>query len=116
MYYTGVGETTPEAVSSHQIPKLDKDAKDGNERAGSDSSSDIKRSNSMKHLNGRPSLPSLVHEEATSSTLAGQLGVFVCGPASMQIDISNAMAAEQLAVLKGGRNDVYLHMEHFSWA
>lgn len=116
MYYTGAGETAPEAVSSHQIPKLDEETKDGNERAGSDSSSDIKRSNSMKRLNGRPSLPSIVHEEATSSTLAGQLGVFVCGPASMQIDMSNAVAAEQLAVLKGGRNDVYLHMEHFSWA
>jgi hypothetical protein len=116
MYYTGNAETAPEAVSSHHIPKLDEDAKDGNERAGSDSSSDIKRSNSMKRLNGRPSLPSIVHAEATSSTLAGQLGVFVCGPASMQIDMSNAVAAEQLAVLKGGRNDVYLHMEHFSWA
>lgn len=116
MYYTGNGETAPEAVSSHHIPKLDKEAEDGNERAGSDSSSDIKRSNSMKRLNGRPSLPSIVHEEATSSTLVGQLGVFVCGPVSMQIDMSNAVAAEQLAVLKGGRNDVYLHMEHFSWA
>ena len=117
MYYTGAGETAPEAVSrSHHIPKLDEEAKDGNERAASDSSSDMKRSNSMKRLNGRPSLPSIVHAEATSSTLAGQLGVFVCGPASMQIDTSNAVAAEQLAILKGGRNDVYLHMEHFSWA
>jgi len=42
--------------------------------------------------------------------------VFVCGPASMQIDMSNAVAAEQLTILRGGRNDVYLHMEHFSWA
>lgn len=116
MYHTGDGEMTPDASSTHALPKLDEEAKDGNERAGSDSSSDIKRSNSMKRLNGRPSLPSIVHAEATSSTLAGQLGVFVCGPASMQIDMSNAVAAEQLAVLKGGRNDVYLHMEHFSWA
>lgn len=116
MYYTGSGEMTPETVSSHQIPKLDEEAKDSNERAGSDSSSDMKRSNSMKRLNGRPSLSSIVHAEATSSTLAGQLGVFVCGPASMQIDMSNAVAAEQLAILRGTRNDVYLHMEHFSWA
>jgi hypothetical protein len=103
-------------TSTHALPKLDEEARDGNERAGSDSSSDMKRSNSMKRLNGRPSLPSIVHAEATASTLAGQLGVFVCGPASMQIDMSNAVAAEQLAVLKGGSNDVYLHMEHFSWA
>jgi hypothetical protein len=116
MYYTGGGEMASETTSTHALPKLDEEAKDGNERAGSDSSSDMKRSNSMKRLNGRPSLPSIVHAEATASTLAGQLGVFVCGPASMQIDMSNAVAAEQLAVLKGGSNDVYLHMEHFSWA
>ena len=116
MYYTGAGEMTPDATLTHALPKLDEEAKDGNERAGSDSSSDMKRSNSMKRLNGRPSLPSIVHAESTSPTLTGQLGVFVCGPASMQIDVSNAVAAEQLAVLRGGRNDVYLHMEHFSWA
>ena len=116
MYYTGDGEITPEVKSSHALPRLVEETKDVNERTGSDSSSDIKRSNSMKRFNGRPSLQSIVHAEATSPTLTGQLGVFVCGPASMQIDTSNAVAAEQLAVLKGGKNDVYLHMEHFSWA
>ena len=116
LYYTGGGEVTPDAESGRARHRPEDPEKAAGARAGSDSSSELKHSSSVRRFNGRPSLESIVHAEATSSNLAGQLSVFVCGPASMQIDMSNAVAAEQLAVLRGGRNDVYLHMEHFSWA
>jgi hypothetical protein len=116
LYYTGAGEAAPDAISSAASDRLEDAEKTPGARADSESSSEHKRSSSLKRFDGRPSLQSMVHTEATSSTLTGQLGVFVCGPASMQIDMSNAVAAEQLAVLRGGGNDVYLHMEHFSWA
>jgi hypothetical protein len=116
LYYTGAGEAAADAKPTRASDKFEEPEKTPGVRAGSDSSSEYKRSSSLKRFNGRPSLQSMVHAEATSSNLTGQLGVFVCGPASMQIDMSNAVANEQLAVLKGGRNDVYLHMEHFSWA
>lgn len=123
LYYTGDGEDQPETKSTSVTRSTDEinektigTQKQPVARANSDSSSDLKRTNSLRRFNGRPDLKSMVHAESTSPTLNGQLGVFVCGPASMQIVTSNAVAAEQLAILKGGRNDVYLHMEHFSWA
>jgi predicted transcriptional regulator len=59
----------------------------------------------------RPDVGGIVAEEAIA---AGEksLGVFVCGPLSMQADVGRAVAGEQFK----GRRDVYLHMEHFSWA
>jgi hypothetical protein len=122
LYYTGAGQDQPDTKADAVSIKLDEaqatvaTEKQPVERAGSDSSSEVARAKSLKRFNGRPDLQSMVHAESTSPTLNGQLGVFVCGPASMQIDTSNAVAAEQLAILRGGRNDVYLHMEHFSWA
>lgn len=122
MYWTGSGAEQPDTKATeplHNLDEVEKSAgmqKQAMPRTNSDSSSELKRTNSLKRFTGRPDLKSIVHTEANSPALNGQLGVFVCGPASMQIDSSNAVAAEQLAVLKGGRNDVYLHMEHFSWA
>ena len=67
---------------------------------------------------GRPHLPVLLHEEATkASEDQSTMGVFVCGPSSMQNDVRNAVARENLAVVRGARSGpVYLHQEHFSWA
>jgi hypothetical protein len=67
---------------------------------------------------GRPQLSLIVQEEAAKVAEAGQsLGVFVCGPTVMQNDVRNAVAKENLNVLKGSKaGRVYLHSEHFSWA
>lgn len=64
---------------------------------------------------GRPQLVQIIHDETAKT---GQsLGVFVCGPEAMQNDVRNAVAGENLGILKGVRNGgVYLHSEHFSWA
>ncbi|KAH7364768.1 hypothetical protein BKA65DRAFT_447900 [Rhexocercosporidium sp. MPI-PUGE-AT-0058] len=68
---------------------------------------------------GRPSLPRIVNEEATRAAEAGQsLSVYVCGPVTMQNDVRNAVAEQNLEIVRGARagGGVYLYTEHFSWA
>lgn len=71
-----------------------------------------------KEFEGRPQLPLVIQEEAGKVAEAGQsLSVFVCGPVTMQNDVRNAVAKENLNILKGSKaGGVYLHSEHFSWA
>lgn len=72
-----------------------------------------------EEVRGRPNLPSIIREEASvAESRNGQnLGVFVCGPLSMQDDVRNAVAKENLDIVKSSRpGGVYLHLEHFSWA
>jgi NAD(P)H-flavin reductase len=67
---------------------------------------------------GRPLLPMVIRKEASLVRERHQsLSVFVCGPITMQNDVRNAVAAENLSILKGSKAGViYLHAEHFSWA
>ncbi len=71
-----------------------------------------------ERLESRPHLPLIIHEEAAKVAEAGQtLGVFVCGPITMQNDVRNAVAEANLKIFKGSKaGGVYLHSEHFSWA
>ncbi|KAL9622235.1 MAG: hypothetical protein Q9160_003418 [Pyrenula sp. 1 TL-2023] len=71
-----------------------------------------------EELRGRPQLPLIIREEAAKAAETGEsLGVFVCGPGTMQNDVRNAVAGENLSILKSPRSGgVYLHLEHFSWA
>jgi NAD(P)H-flavin reductase len=72
----------------------------------------------VQEFKNRPQLPQLIHDEAANVAEAGQsLVVFVCGPITMQNDVRNAVAQENLNILKGSKaGGVYLHSEHFSWA
>jgi NAD(P)H-flavin reductase len=67
---------------------------------------------------GRPLLSSIVKEEAQTLTGGRQLlSVFACGPATMQNDVRNAVAAANIEILRGSlAGGVYLYTEHFSWA
>lgn len=69
-------------------------------------------------VRGRPNLPHIIRVEADDARAAGQnVGVFVCGPLTMQNDVRNAVAAENLRIVsEGGSGGMYLHLEHFSWA
>lgn len=71
-----------------------------------------------KEFEGRPQLPMVIKEEAGKVAEAGQsLSVFVCGPTTMQNDVRNAVAQENLNILKGSKaGGIYLHSEHFDWA
>jgi len=69
-------------------------------------------------IRGRPELPLVIRHEATAASTAGQMvGVFLCGPLTMQEDVRNAVAKENLNILKSSKpGGMYLHLEHFSWA
>jgi hypothetical protein len=71
-----------------------------------------------EELRGRPNLPLIIREEAAGARTTGQtVGVFVCGPLTMQDDARNAVAKENLSILKNpSSGGMYLHLEHFSWA
>jgi hypothetical protein len=101
-----------EKLHEHEITSNPKESG----RVRSSSSSELGKTQTLKHFSTRPDLPALIRSEMASPALQGHLGVFVCGPLGMQHDVANAVAQEQLAVVKGGSGEVYLHMEHFSWA
>lgn len=121
VHLTGEAERTvqPPAQSASEL-----------ERSGSSSEEDAKgeRAGERKEFNvdegaeeevrGRPHLPSIIREEAVTSTSTGQtVAVFVCGPLSMQDDARNAVARENLSIVKNpSSGGMYLHLEHFSWA
>jgi hypothetical protein len=68
-------------------------------------------------VRGRPDLPLIIQQEVAAGKTGESVGVFVCGPLQMQDDARNAVARENLSILKNpSAGGVYLHLEHFSWA
>ncbi|KAL1988613.1 hypothetical protein VTN96DRAFT_9008 [Rasamsonia emersonii] len=63
---------------------------------------------------GRPNLQAII---SSCSARCKNIGVVVCGPVAMIQDVRDAVAEEQLRVLreKNQRTEVYLHAEYFSW-
>ncbi|GIZ45096.1 hypothetical protein CKM354_000827900 [Cercospora kikuchii] len=122
VYYTGAQERSASVPSNGQfLQQLDSPEKVATQNVVTSASESDTSSNSAKlagvqSLDSRPDLPALIRSENAQRSSSGQLGVFVCGPLSMQNDASNAVAEEQLAILRGGSKEIYLHMEHFSWA
>lgn len=125
LYYTGSGESAEAPKATGQfLRKLNEPEKAPDivrvlesNASGSDSSLQPPSRTSTKHFDSRPDLKALVQSAAAATSSNSQLGVFVCGPLSMQSDVSTAVAAEQVGICKGASSrDVYLHMEHFSWA
>lgn len=132
VHYTG-GEanSTAPKVTGQFLQKLDDPEKapdadmtvtshTGPESSGSDSEGDEiaerrgRFALSLRDFSSRPELPEIIRQECEGEERA--MGVFVCGPSSMQSDVANAVAREQVKGMKEGKRDVYLHMEHFSWA
>lgn len=114
---------TGEAERDAHMPKTVDNATILGASASSSENIDVKAEGQQatvpgNELCGRPELPLIVHEEGTRAAEAGQsLSVFVCGPPTMQNDVRNAVAEENLNILKGSKSGgVYLHSEHFSWA
>lgn len=65
----------------------------------------------VKHFQGRPVLSKVVPKLLES----GRIAVIGCGPESLKIDLSNAVAASQSRVLRGELAEVMLHTETFDW-
>ncbi|KAI6909861.1 hypothetical protein KC318_g2798 [Hortaea werneckii] len=125
VYYTGCREDKgPSAVEGQFLRKLEDPEKAPNPvtwaAANSDSEPRIDElkgaCGDCKRLDIRPDLRCMVSEEAAALHGSATLGIFVCGPLSMQNDVANAVAKEQVAALGREPKDIYLHMEHFSWA
>ncbi|KIW36422.1 hypothetical protein, variant 1 [Exophiala oligosperma] len=87
---------------------------------GKESDIDVNESGhfiSCKMLSGRPNLPALIRKEGSLMTNSQKtLGIFACGPSSMQHDLRVAAASENVGILRSSGTSVYLHLEHFSWA
>lgn len=127
LHYTGSRQCEAEAITHDVLEKLDEpeigkvtepQEKQITTRTGSDfSSSNQVKPRHIMHNGKRPDLSALIRfETAALDSNCSRLGVFVCGPLSMQNDVTNAVADEQVAIVKGAQREVYLHMEHFSWA
>lgn len=114
---------TGEAERDAHIPKTVDNATILSESASSSENINIKAEEQQAIVTGnvlfdRPDLPLIIREEGERTAEAGQsLSVFVCGPVTMQNDVRNAVAEENLNIIKGSKaGGVYLHSEHFSWA
>lgn len=127
LHYTGSQQAESAAVTHSLLEKLDipeieksvgaQQSVNSTKSDTDSSTSDPARTRHVKHFGARPDLAALIHSEAVGMPSdVSKLGVFVCGPLSMQNDVSNAVASEQIAILNGAQRDIYLHMEHFSWA
>ena len=63
---------------------------------------------------GRPQIPFMLRELSDEWT-GRKACVFVCGPPSMRVDVSNTVAKLQTKVLSsGGLDEIYLHSENYS--
>ncbi|RMY47775.1 hypothetical protein D0865_08472 [Hortaea werneckii] len=125
VYYTGCREDKSPSVEEGQfLQKLEDSEKAPNPVTSTAANSDSgPRTDELKGICGdcksldiRPDLRCMVNEEAAALHGSATLGVFVWGPLSMQNDVANAVAKEQVTTLGREPKDIYLHMEHFSWA
>ncbi|KAF7562309.1 hypothetical protein G7046_g1822 [Stylonectria norvegica] len=116
VYLTGEADQNTDLVKSVEKGT---DTVASTPRAENDTGSESRETKVLvKELHGRPELPLVIREEGgRASQDGGSLSVFVCGPETMQSDVSNAVARENLSILKDSTSGgVYLHVEHFSWA
>ncbi|KAG9200516.1 hypothetical protein G6514_006858 [Epicoccum nigrum] len=110
-------------VESKDIPDLEVSTKPSSSSSSSSGNIDIAHKSETqaapsKGLSGRPDLPSLIRKEGEAAAESGSaLSVYVCGPGGMLNDVRNAVARENVGIVRGGKGgSVYLHSEHFSWA
>lgn len=128
VHYTGGADNaaapkvTGQFLQTLDDPEKAPDTKIRTRRASGSDSDDAKAEEderfalSLKDVQGRPPLPSIVRQECSAGVAGASVGVFVCGPRSMQSDVADAVAREQIVGMKDGRRDIYLHREHFAWA
>lgn len=95
------------SIKAHNEPESSSSNSDTDEKDGDSGRFAL----SLRDFPSRPYLPDVIRQECANENRP--MGVFVCGPLSMQHDVANAVAKEQLRDMK---KDLYLHMEHFSWA
>lgn len=121
----GNAHLRPEVTKN--VPKsiVDQDSGSATVRSGKETTNtndDVSQPSTLiQGFRGRPDLRAVIRDEAAASAVAGhsqnRLGIFLCGPGSMQQDVRAAAAKENARILRNSRlGSLYLHMEHFSWA
>ncbi|KAL9080553.1 MAG: hypothetical protein Q9157_000695 [Trypethelium eluteriae] len=118
VYLTGEADRTAEASKKVGVVTISEGSASSSENINVKPEEEETTLIPGKELHGRPELPLIITEEGAHIAETGEsLSVFVCGPTTMQNDVRNAVAGENLKVLKGARSGgVHLHSEHFSWA
>ena len=115
IFFTGV-RPTPEKSTTTTVDTADLESSGGEKQAISQILTTRKETFSVRHHQSRPHLASVVRQEVESASATRRLGFFICGPLSMQGELANATASEQLRINDGGCGDIHLHIEQFSWA
>lgn len=62
---------------------------------------------------GRPDIPYMLRE-MSREWKGRRTCVYVCGPPSMRVDVSNTVASLQSMVLSGKLDEVFLHAENYA--
>ena len=62
---------------------------------------------------GRPDIPFML-KEMSEEWIGRRACVFVCGPPSMRVDVCNTVADLQKMVLRGEKDEIYLHTENYA--
>ena len=62
---------------------------------------------------GRPDIPYMLKEMSKEWT-GKRACVFVCGPPSMRVNVSNTVAQLQKMVMRGEKDEIYLHTENYA--
>ena len=62
---------------------------------------------------GRPDIPFMLKEMSEDWT-GKRTCVFVCGPPSMRVDVSNTVAELQKMAIRGDKDEIYLHAENYA--
>lgn len=117
VHLTGEAEQDIESINVVQEPSSSSEEQIPLPEKGSDVRDQAEILLSVDECKGRPQLPSIVREAAGTVSSGESLGVYVCGPTTMQNDVRNAVADVNLNILKGSKSGgAYLHCEHFAWA
>ncbi|KAJ5698008.1 hypothetical protein N7462_000013 [Penicillium macrosclerotiorum] len=117
VYHTGQAVQDIKTINMVQEPQVSSEEQSPMPEKVSDGATRAEISKLVEECTGRPQLPSIIREAAGQVKSSESLGVYVCGPTTMQNDVRNAVADVNLDILKGSKSGgAYLHCEHFSWA
>jgi predicted ferric reductase len=117
VYLTGEAAEKPDLATKTLNLRVSQRSTSSNEK-NTDLDKGVETAVPGKEFEGRPDLPLIIHEEASRAAEGSEsLSVYICGPPTMQNDVRNAVARENLSILSGNKSgSIYLHSEHFSWA
>ncbi|KAI0730760.1 ferric reductase NAD binding domain-containing protein [Earliella scabrosa] len=82
--------------------------------ASASSDKDADEAGAVTKHSGRPNLPNIVKAFCNDE---GTVAIAACGPESFNCDVGSAVAACELAILRGKSacSEIYLHQEAYSW-